>query len=91
MEALEKRIAILEDENKDRESWKMPNYGVLDVNAGYDFKIWKMNVGVIAGVSNVLNAVYITDAQNGSGFNASTATVYMGMGRRFNVGLKIGF
>ncbi len=82
---------LLEDENKDRESWKMPNYGVLDVNAGYDFKIWKMNVGVIAGVSNVLNAVYITDAQNGSGFNASTATVYMGMGRRFNVGLKIGF
>jgi hypothetical protein len=40
---------------------------------------------------NILNTVYITDAQNGAGFDASTATVYVGMGRRFNLSLKVGF
>jgi hypothetical protein len=35
--------------------------------------------------------VYITDAQNGPGFDARTANVFVGMGRRFNIGLKIGF
>lgn len=77
--------------NKDRESWKMPNYGLLDIYAGYDYKIWKLKLVFTAGVSNLLNAVYITDGQNGSGFDANTALVYMGMGRRFNAGLKIEF
>jgi hypothetical protein len=40
---------------------------------------------------NILNTVYITDAQNGEGFDASTANVFVGMGRRFNVALKVGF
>jgi hypothetical protein len=82
---------LLQDENKDKESWKMPDYGILDINAGYEFKAWKMFFGINGGVSNLLNTVYITDAQNGADFNASTATVFVGMGRRFNIGLKIGF
>jgi len=77
--------------NKDRESWKLPNYGILDLYLGYDFKAWKMKMGLTAGVINVLNAVYITDAQNGARYDATTALVYMGMGRRFNVSLRIGF
>lgn len=81
----------LEDKNKDRESWKMPNYAIFDINAGYEFKVWKMNFGITAGVLNILNTVYITDAQNGAGFDANTALVYIGMGRRFSLGLKIGF
>lgn len=81
----------LENNNKDRESWKMPNYAILDINAGYNINVWKMYIVINAGISNVLNNIYITDAQNGADFNASTALVYMGMGRRMNVGLKIGF
>ena len=82
----------LTGDNKDRESWKMPSYSLLDFNFGYDLKfIKKLNVTLSGGVMNVLNAVYITDAQNGSGFDASTATAFVGMGRRFNVGLKVGF
>ena len=77
--------------NKDRESWRMPDYGLLDVFVGYDFKVWKLRMTVGGGVSNVLDAVYITDAQNGTNFDATTATVYVGMGRRFNASLKIGF
>lgn len=77
--------------NKDRESWKMPSYGLLDLFMGYDFYYWKMKFGISAGISNVLNTVYITDGLNGTKFDATTATVYMGMSRRFNLALRIGF
>lgn len=82
--------------NKDRDSWRMPNYGLVDLFLGYNFDYQKMKFGISAGVINVLNAIYITDAQNNGdlttqNFDATSATVYMGMGRRFNIGLKIGF
>lgn len=77
--------------NKDRESWKMPNYGLLDFNFGYDMKIFKMNITFNGGIMNALNVIYITDAQNGLGFNASSSTVFVGMGRRYSLGMKIGF
>ena len=77
--------------NANRESWKMPAYGIMDFNFGYDISYKKLKFTLSGGVMNVLNAVYITDAQNGQNFDASTATVFVGMGRRFNVGLKVGF
>lgn len=77
--------------NKDRDSWRMPNYGLCDIFLGYNIKYWKLRFDVSAGVVNLLDVTYITDAQNGANFDATTATVYMGMGRRFNVALKIGF
>ncbi|MNJ85623.1 Vitamin B12 transporter BtuB [compost metagenome] len=82
-------LALVE-ENKDRESWQMPNYGLLDFNFGYDFKISKIRLGISGGIMNILDKVYITDSQNGLGFDASSATVFVGMGRRFNIGLKVG-
>lgn len=82
----------LVDANKDRESWKMPSYSLLDFNFGYDMKFLKKYKATLSGgVMNILNTVYITDAQNGAGFDASTATVFVGMGRRFNVSLKVAF
>jgi iron complex outermembrane recepter protein len=95
--------------NKDRESWRLPNYSLLDVFVGYDFKVWKMKFGLSFGATNILstswvttyhngrpqtntiNGVYITDALNGSNFDASTATGFVGMGTRYNIALKIGF
>ena len=82
--------------NINRDSWKMPNYGLLDIYAGYDFNYKKLKFGITAGLVNVLDAVYITDGINNGdintkNFDATSATVYMGMGRRFNIGLKIGF
>lgn len=78
--------------NKDRESWQMPNYSLLDFNFGYELKFLKKYRATLSGgVMNILNTVYITDAQNGEGFDASTANVFVGMGRRFNVALKVGF
>lgn len=81
----------LEGDNKDRESWKMPNYSIIDFNFGYEKNLGKFKFTLSGGVMNVLNSIYITDAQNGIGFNAESATVHVGMGRRLNLGLKIGF
>lgn len=76
--------------NKDRESWKMPSYGLLDFNFGYTFRVSKVYFTLNGGIMNILDKVYITDSQNGINFDASSATVFVGMGRRFNLGLKIG-
>jgi hypothetical protein len=92
--------------NADRESWRMPAYGMLDAFAGYNFKIYKQfKLSLGASVTNVLNAVYLTDAQNnglstrtllggnviGNRFNAESAGVFYGQGRRYNVSIKLTF
>ena len=76
--------------DRDRESWQMPSYGLLDFNVGYTFRVSKVYFTVNGGIMNIMDKVYITDSQNGVNFDASTATVFVGMGRRFNLGLKIG-
>jgi outer membrane cobalamin receptor len=81
----------IKSDNRDRESWKMPSYGLLDLNAGYDFKLWKLNFTFSVGVMNVLNQTYISDAQNGVNFDATTSVVHIGPGTRFNTALKIAF
>lgn len=85
-------------DNRDRESWKAPSYGLLDINAGYEFKEQvsknpdkQIRVAISLSVNNVLNASYITDALNGANFNASSALVYMGLGRRVTAGLRFSF
>lgn len=86
----------LQESNGGRESWKIPAYYLLDVHAGWTIKLKKMDVSLRASVLNVLNKTYISDAQNnGAGgtpqtFDATTATVFMGQGRRWTatVGVK---
>jgi hypothetical protein len=81
----------VKQDNRDRESWKMPAYGLLDLNAGYDFKLWKLNCTFSVGVMNVFNKTYISDAQNGINFDATTTLVHIGPGTRFNTALRIAF
>ncbi|MBI3509368.1 MAG: TonB-dependent receptor plug domain-containing protein [Bacteroidetes bacterium] len=83
---------------RDRESWKMPAYGLFDINAGYEIKenVDKeknryVKVGFNIGVTNLLDSKYISDSMNGSGFNADTALVYFGPGRRWNAGMRFVF
>jgi hypothetical protein len=81
---------------RNHDSWKMPDYGLFDIYLGYQVKVWKLNVELSGGITNVLNTVYITDGLNNGdvnvkNFDATSATVYMGMGTRYNLSLKIGF
>jgi outer membrane cobalamin receptor len=81
----------VKSDNRDRESWKMPDYSLLDLYAGYNFNYMKLRFSITAGVTNVLNTVYISDAMNNYSFDATTATGFIGMGTRFNAGLKVTF
>ncbi len=78
-------------DNRDRDSWKMPEYTLVDLFAGYDFKWSKLYFSLTGGVTNLFDTIYLSDGLNGSGFNATSATVFFGMGRRVNFSLKIGF
>ncbi|HEY9115906.1 MAG TPA: carboxypeptidase-like regulatory domain-containing protein [Bacteroidales bacterium] len=85
------------DENGNpKQSWKMPNYFTLDFNAGYSWWIKKVGVQVRASVINALNNKFIADAQNNdpylvnsSTFDANSAGVFFGLGRTFNLSLKV--
>lgn len=85
----------LQNANGGRESWKIPAYYLLDVHAGWTIKLKKMDISLRASVLNVLNKTYISDASNNavSGsqtFDATSAQVFMGQGRRWTatVGVK---
>lgn len=85
--------------NAGRDSWKMPNYGILDAFAGYDIKIKEQkHLSLNLGVINVLNTLFISDAQNNSvsnlvngGFNAYSSNVYFGQGTRWTLSAQFSF
>jgi iron complex outermembrane receptor protein len=83
-----------------KESWIAPSYFLLDLSAGYKFKIYdKYRAALNFNVLNLANIKYISDADNNAGFmdneytdfDAKSASVFMGMGRRFTASLKLYF
>lgn len=89
----------LTGDNGGKESWRIPDYYVLDAFAGYKFKfvgcLWDIKFNLL----NVLDQMYITDATNNdeyitphySDYDAKSASVFFGMGRRFTTSLTITF
>ncbi len=81
------------------QSWELPDYGLLDLHMGYGRKIGKQYYKISLGVLNLLDEMYISDATNNdtyneyshSDFDAKSASVFMGMGRRFNASIKVTF
>jgi hypothetical protein len=91
----------LKGENAGRESWRIPAYGTLEFHAGYGKEIRGVRYDLRGSVFNVLNSVFITDARNNDlnalynnkdfNFDASSAGVFFGQGRWFNVSLSAAF
>ena len=86
--------------NAQRESWEIPSYGIMDIHFGGSFLFnKKIPVSLRMSVLNALDNNYISDAQNNGeypnpkykDFDASSATVFFGQGRRFNVSLQLKF
>ena len=84
------------------DSWKIPDYRMVDFHTGYRFSIKpleKVRFSLRLSVLNVLNAMYIADATNNdpyhplpfNEFDAKSATVFFGMGRRFTTAFSITF
>ncbi len=85
------------DENGDPvDAWKTPSYILIDFHAGYSINIKKVRFDLRASILNAFNELYVSDARDNDSYSTTThshdamsAGVFMGMGRRFNVSLKI--
>ena len=84
-----------------RESWRQPDYVLTDVHAGYLIKRkGEATINLRASVLNAFNKQYIADARNNdtlgnatnsTNFDAASATVFFGLGRRWVVSMEIDF
>ncbi len=81
------------------ESWRLPNYSIFSFHAGYRFKVKDFQFDLRGNIINALDEVYISDARNNDTFNspsytdfdAKSASVHFGQGRRFTTSLQISF
>jgi hypothetical protein len=79
--------------------WRMPNYFLIDLHAGYGFYVKHIRFDVRGSVLNLLGEKYISDADNNdkytgqayNDFDAKSAAVFFGLGRRFNLSLQLTF
>ncbi|MFT5246011.1 MAG: iron complex outermembrane receptor protein [Litorivivens sp.] len=86
-------------DNAGRESWRVPNYFLLDLNLGYTIKGDKLNWNIRTSINNVLNQTYISDATNNAtfqsanleDFDARSSAVFFGPPRRINISLTVSF
>ncbi len=84
----------LQGANVGKQSWRIPAYYLFDLSAGYEFPFKAFKVNIYGTMNNVLNKRYINDAQNngaGGNFDATSATVFFGVGRTFVFGTKLTF
>jgi iron complex outermembrane recepter protein len=88
--------------NVRRESWQQPDYVITDINAGYTFKLNKKRseLSLRGSILNLFNVTYIADARNNDtlgnivgsqNFDASSASVFFGLPRRWVVSAEISF
>ncbi|MEI7980507.1 MAG: TonB-dependent receptor, partial [Bacteroidota bacterium] len=80
------------------DSWQLPVYYLVDVNAGYRFTFKKFKLDIRASVLNLLDREYISDAKNNdsyststTNFDAASAGVFFGTGRTFNASIAISY
>lgn len=78
--------------NGGKESWQMPTYGLMNINAGYTLKLKNYDLFFRANAYNILNTKYISDATNnynGSNFNAASANVFFGPGITWSASIGV--
>ena len=82
------------------DSWKIPAYGLLDFHMGYRFNLEQhRKIQLRFNILNALNTTYIATAQNNDtyngtalqGFDARSASVFMGLGRRYTLSIEYKF
>jgi iron complex outermembrane recepter protein len=91
----------LQGANARKDSWKMPNYSVTDIHFGHSIRQKKgATTDFRLSLLNAFNQQYIADARNNDNlgnisgakdFDARSATVFFGLGRRFNASIEVSF
>jgi outer membrane receptor protein involved in Fe transport len=75
------------------QSWKIPDYYIIDVHAGFDILFTDFFFKKLSLALHIFNALdnlnYIVDAQDGSDHNSQTSRVFMGRDRWWN--FSVGF
>jgi len=90
----------VDEEGNPVESWRIPDYTLVDFNAGYRFQLKnvdKLGFALKFNILNLLNTTYISDATNNDTyiqrpfgtFDARSAAVFFGAPRQFRVAFKI--
>lgn len=74
-----------------QEPWKIPDVCLLDATASYSFKISGLDASINGVVNNVMNTLYIADANDGATHNWDSALVMYGFGRTASVTFKVKF
>jgi outer membrane cobalamin receptor len=87
----ERRVAQEGKPEDRKQSWQMPDYGIVDLHLGYDFKIAGMDATLKGDVFNLFNKKYVLEAQDGTNHDAASAQVFYGFGTYFNLGMQIKF
>jgi len=85
--------------NGGRESWLMPAYYLTSFHTGYKLDINDIDLNVRFNILNLFDAVYLTDARDNDDFNspsfmdfdAKSASVFYGQGRRWNLSFQVSF
>ncbi|MEM7161282.1 MAG: TonB-dependent receptor [Bacteroidota bacterium] len=94
--------STLRGSNEGRQSWKIPDYGTLNLHLNYRFEFFDYRARFNFNVLNALNTTYVSDAENNArfartindtldSFDATSAGVFFGQGRRFNTSITITF
>ncbi len=94
----EKNPESFDENGNPVDAWKIPSYMLVDFHVGYSWNIKKVRFDIRASVLNAFNELYISDARDNDSFSTTThshdamsAGVFMGLGRRFNISLKLTF
>jgi hypothetical protein len=80
--------------NVGRQSWRMPDYGLLDISIGYGFITKEKKIDIRGTVMNALDSFYISDAQSNQyspTFDAAGASVNVGPGIRWVTSVTLTF
>ena len=86
-----------DEEGNPKQSWRIPNYYLLDLNAGYSFRYYDLRGDLRFSILNLTDHRYISDASNNDSytgqtfntFDAKSAAVFLGSGRKFNLSLRL--
>lgn len=80
--------------NGGHDAWKIPGYGLMNLFAGYRYKMKKADLNFNGSITNVMNSIYIADARDnqfGTNFDAASAGVMYGQGFRYSLAVSIQF
>ncbi len=70
--------------------WTIPSYGLLNANINSTLPLnLPIDIKLFANAYNLLDTKFISDATDGKDHTANTATVFVGLPLRWNVGVQI--